>query len=138
VFYPFHPLSGRTLAVVTTGTAAVTVVGPDERHLKIPTWMTRPQAAGFEVSAQAAIEPDALFALRALLKSEESEAHATLCESETTPATGGEDETVGACAGREALEDEERADGRIDEAAAGARDGGDGLRSRSRKEEGRR
>jgi hypothetical protein len=44
VFYPFHPLSGRTLAVVTTGTAAVTVVAPDERHLKIPTWMTRPQA----------------------------------------------------------------------------------------------
>ena len=138
VYYPFHPLCGRTLAVVNRGKEAVTVVAPGERHLKIPTWMTRPEAAGHEVSAQAAIDLGALFALSDLLPAKEPGRHATLSEPETTPVTGGEDEAIGACALPEALEDQGRADGLRHRRTARSVDGGNDRGGCTRNKEARR
>ena len=138
VFYRFHPLYGRTLPVVDQGKEAVTVVAPGERHLKIPTWMTRPEAAGHEVSEQAAIAVRALFALSESLPAKGPEPHATLSEPETTPAAGGEDEAVGARALPETLEDQGRADGLRHARAARSVDGGDDRGGCTRNKEARR
>lgn len=137
VFYPFHPLCGSTLAVVNRGKEAVTVATVDERRLKIPLWMTRPDAVGYTVSEEATIDLPSLLMLSHTLKPSQPLDHGTLCEPETTPAAGGEDEAVGACALYKELESERDAAGHGDAGEARSVDGGDDCGGRAREQEGR-
>lgn len=138
MFYPFHPLCGSTLAVVSRGKETVTVVAGDERRLKIPVWMTRSDAAGYSIADEPTVDLRALFGLSPLMHPKQTERHATLSESQTTATAGGEDETVGAGALHEAIERQEATAGRLDERAAHSLNGGDDSRSRSLEQEGRR
>ena len=66
VRYPFHPLYGQTLEVTTGARHADgshTVVAPDGSQLKVPVWMTVPEAETHVVSAEAVIGSCALLHL---------------------------------------------------------------------------
>jgi len=66
VRYPFHPLYGQTLAVTSMARradGALTVAAPDGSHLKLPVWMTVPEAEGHSVSREVAISSRALLNL---------------------------------------------------------------------------
>jgi len=95
VFYPFHPLRGRTLAVLSKARNAVTVLDPNERGLKIAVWMTNPHASGYVVEENAKIDVAALLSLSRLLIDTGVSSHATLLLPEGTPVAGGDDETIG-------------------------------------------
>jgi len=136
VFYPFHPLCGRTVAVVSRGKETVTVVAADERRLKIPIWMTRPDAVGYTISEQAAIDLRALLALSSVMRVGQLADHATLSEPAITPATGGEDETVGTGARCEATESQRDTDGHGDAGEAHSIDGDDDYGSCALEQEG--
>jgi len=72
VFYPFHPLHGLELEVVCkpkSGVGAITVIDPQGKRLKIPSWMVSPQASGYQLSERAEISIRALSALTNLLES---------------------------------------------------------------------
>ena len=138
VFYPFHPLSGRTLAAVSRGKETVTVVAEDERHLKIPIWMTRPDSGGYVIADEPTIDLRALLALSPLMYPEQTEEHATLSESQTTATAGGENETVGIGALHRALESPGHPHGPDDERAAHSFDGGDDRGGSARSKEARR
>lgn len=125
VFCPFHPLCGCTLPTVTRGKETVTVVAADERRLRIPIWMTRPDAAENAISEKAAIDLRALLSLSRLIHPGQPESHATLSEPGTTPEAGGEDETVGACAVYKKLASKRDTDGPGDTGEVGSVDGGD-------------
>jgi hypothetical protein len=123
VFYPFHPLCGRTLPAVCRGKETVTVIAADERRLKIPIWMTRPDAGGYVITDKPTIDLRALLSLSRLLHSGQPEPHGTLSEPGTTPAAGGEDETVGACAVGKELASKRDTDGPGDAGEVGSVDG---------------
>jgi len=125
VFYPFHPLCGRTLAAVCRGKKTVTVIATDERRLKIPIWMTRSDAGGYVISDKPSIDLRALLSLSRLLRTWQLEPHVTLSEPETTPAAGGEDETIGACAVYKELASKRDTDGPGDAGEVGSVDGDD-------------
>ena len=60
VFYPFHPLHGRELEVdcrPKKGAGSLTIVDPDGVRMKIPSWMTMPQAENYRLTDHAAICP---------------------------------------------------------------------------------
>ena len=135
-FYPFHPLRGRTLPAVCGGKETVTVVTADERRLKIPIWMTRPDAGGYVITDKPTIDLRALLSLSGLLHPGKPVPHATLSEPETTPAAGGEDETVGACAVGKELASERDTDGPGDAGEVGSGDGGDDRGGGASKQEG--
>ena len=66
VRYPFHPLYGQALAVASKARradGAETVVAPDGSRLKIPVWMTTPEAEGHGVCDEVAISSRALLKL---------------------------------------------------------------------------
>ena len=70
VYYPFHPLHGLTLAVAEAPwrrAGLVAVLAPSGYRVKIPVWMTSPQAAGFAVSMTPAICVRGLLRLADLL-----------------------------------------------------------------------
>jgi hypothetical protein len=136
VFYPFHPLCGRTLPAVCRGKETVTAIAADERRLKIPIWMTRPDAGGYVISDKPSIELRALLWLSRLLHSGRPEPHATLSEPGTSPAAGGEDETVGACAIYKELASKRDTDGPGDAGEAGSVDGDDDRGGSASRQEG--
>lgn len=138
VFYRFHPLCGRTFAVVSCGKETVTIAAADERRLKIPIWMTRSDAGGYVIADEPTIDLRALLALSPLTYPEQTEEHATLSESQTTATAGGENETVGAGTLHRALESQGYPHGPNDERAAHSFDGGDDRRGRTRNKEARR
>lgn len=102
VFYPFHPLYGQELETVhERGDGAVMVIHPDGYHLKIPVWMTSPEAANLSLTGKAVIRPRALLTLtrliEALKKSTEADAagaHGTLSPSDQAKG-GNHGETTG-------------------------------------------
>ena len=136
VCYPFHPLCGRTLPAVCRGKETVTVVTADEKRLKIPIWMTRSDAGGYVVTDKPTIDLRALLSLSRLLHPGQPVPHATLSEPETTPAAGGEDETVGACAVHKELASKRDTDGPGDAGETRSLDGGDNRGGSASKQEG--
>ena len=86
VHYPFHPLYGQTLAVASKARradGAETVVAQDGSQLKIPTWMTTPEAEGHAVSHEVAIGPQALLKLLEVVSALTAEGLAPLSSSAT-------------------------------------------------------
>ena len=70
VFYPFHPLHGRTLDVACAprdGDGAVTVIDVTGLRLKIPSWMLSPTAAEHRLSERAEVGSRALLCLARLV-----------------------------------------------------------------------
>jgi len=70
VYYTFHPLVNRSLAVLTWPrhpANAATVQHPDGNAVKIPLWMLQPEATHLHLSEQAALSASALNALVDLL-----------------------------------------------------------------------
>lgn len=70
VYYPFHPLVNRSLAVLTWPrhpANAVTVQHPDGKAMKIPLWMLQPEATRLHLSEQVVLSASALSALVDLL-----------------------------------------------------------------------
>ena len=71
VFYPFHPLHGKTLRVICRPKArdgAVTVVEPSGSRLKIPVWMLSSDCADVEIEDKPHLGKDALVSLASLLR----------------------------------------------------------------------
>jgi hypothetical protein len=70
VLYPFHPLHGTSLQLIRRPKredGAVTVLDPDGRRLKIPTWMLSAEAADARIAQQAYLSKHALQSLADLL-----------------------------------------------------------------------
>ncbi len=71
VQYPFHPFYGKELVVIR-GTrsidGAITISDPQGKHLKIPVWMTTPDAKHYYISKESIINVSALISLSGLLK----------------------------------------------------------------------
>jgi hypothetical protein len=70
VYYPFHPLQGRELRVTSrphNPELPVTVVDETGFGLRIPAWMVAPEAADYQLAAQATLATRTLRALAALL-----------------------------------------------------------------------
>ena len=70
VYYPFHPLHGRELRVTSRPRhpeLPVTVVDEAGFGLRIPAWMVAPEAAHYQLAAQATLDAQTLRALAALL-----------------------------------------------------------------------
>jgi hypothetical protein len=70
VFYPFHPLHGKTLRVICrpkAGDGAVTVLEPSGSRLKIPVWMLSSDCAAVEIGNKPHLGKDALLSLESLL-----------------------------------------------------------------------
>ena len=70
VFYPFHPLHGRTLRVICrpkTGDGAVTVMESNGSRLKIPVWMLSPDCADVGIEGKPHLGKEALLNLASLL-----------------------------------------------------------------------
>ena len=70
VLYPFHPLHGTSLQLIRRpkrGDGAVTVLDPNSRRLKIPTWMLSAEAADVRIAEQAYLSKQALQSLADLL-----------------------------------------------------------------------
>ena len=69
VLYPFHPLHGTSLQLIRAkrGDGAVTVLDPNGRRLKIPTWMLSAEAADVRIAEQAYLSKHALQSLADLL-----------------------------------------------------------------------
>ena len=70
VLYPFHPLHGATLQLIRRPMredGAVTVLDPNGRRLKIPTWMLSAEAADARIAQQAYLSKPALQRLAELL-----------------------------------------------------------------------
>jgi len=85
VHYPFHPLTGRTLEVVSGARhadGAVTVRGVDSHDLKIPLWMLGPEAATIGLAIVATLDAPALRVLVAF-------AHGHACRARVVDAQGG-------------------------------------------------
>lgn len=71
VEYRFHPLFGRELTVLRSPRGvdgAFEVVGLDGVALKVPRWMTLPEARCMQLSSEATVSVDALLALAFLLE----------------------------------------------------------------------
>ena len=69
VYYPFHPLQGCILQVLSKAEKTVTVLDPNEQGLKVPVWMTAPEAARYTVGENPEIDVFALLSLSKLVKS---------------------------------------------------------------------
>ena len=67
VRYPFHPLAGRELEVLTDQKDSVTVRGLDGFDLKVPKWALSPWANPAELSASPRVVVHALLAVAALV-----------------------------------------------------------------------
>ena len=70
VLYPFHPLHGTSLQLIRRpkrGDGAVTVLDPNSRRLKIPTWMLSAEAADVRIAERAYLSKQALQSLADLL-----------------------------------------------------------------------
>ena len=70
VVYPFHPLHGTSLQLIRRPKredGAVTVLDPNGRRLKIPTWMLSAEAADVRIAQQAYLSKHALQSLVDLL-----------------------------------------------------------------------
>jgi len=70
VLYPFHPLHGTSLQLIRRPKredGAVTVLDPNGRRLKIPTWMLSAEAADVRIAQQAFLSKHALQSLVDLL-----------------------------------------------------------------------
>jgi hypothetical protein len=70
VLYPFHPLHGTTLQLIRRPEredGAATVLDPNGRRLKIPTWMLSAEAAAVRIAEQAYLDKHALQSLADLL-----------------------------------------------------------------------
>ena len=70
VYYPFHPLQGCTLQVLNKAEKTVTVLDPNEQGLKIPVWMTDPEASQHFVDAKPEIDVFALLSLSELIRAQ--------------------------------------------------------------------
>ena len=71
VYYRFHPLSGGEFEVFTASRSSdrvVTIKDPLGRRLKIPSWMTKPDAAHMALRSEATVAPQALSSLAELLQ----------------------------------------------------------------------
>jgi len=71
VEYRFHPLFDRELTVLRAPRAvegAFELVGPDGVTLKVPRWMTLPEARCMQLSSEATVSTCALVALASLLE----------------------------------------------------------------------
>jgi hypothetical protein len=89
VFYPFHPLHGRQLEVVSQprhGNGSFTVIDPSGSSLKVPAWMVCPSAAQHHLSPRALIGADNLLALAQLLEPVITPIRSNPPESGTQPA----------------------------------------------------
>jgi hypothetical protein len=72
VYYPFHPLHGRELRVMSRPRnpgLPVTVVDEAGSVLRIPAWMLAPEAVHYQLAEQATLDAQTLRALAALLLS---------------------------------------------------------------------
>ena len=69
VYYPFHSLSGCTLQVINKAEKKVTVLDSNEQGLKVPVWMTAPEAALYTVEENPQIDVFAILCLAELVKS---------------------------------------------------------------------
>jgi hypothetical protein len=70
VYYPFHPLQGHELRVTSrphNPELPVTVEDETGFGLRIPAWMVAPEAAYYQLAAQATLDTRTLRALAALL-----------------------------------------------------------------------
>jgi len=70
VLYPFHPLHGTSLQLIRRPkheAGAVTVLDPNGRRLKIPTWMLSAEAADARIVEQAYLSKHALQSLADLM-----------------------------------------------------------------------
>ena len=68
VYYPFHPLQGRTLQVLNKAEKTVTVLDAIEQGLKVPVWMTDPQASRHIIDEKPEIDVFALLSLSELMQ----------------------------------------------------------------------
>jgi len=70
VYYPFHPLAGTELEVVSAPRRAalpITVRGPDGLDIQIPRWMIEPAAGSIVIASTATLAIGVLRAVAALL-----------------------------------------------------------------------
>src|SRR6201987_6221150 len=73
VFYPFHPLHGVTLRILSRpkrGDGAVCVMDAAGRRLKIPIWMLFPECAEITISQRPRLGKQALLSLASLIASQ--------------------------------------------------------------------
>ena len=71
VYYPFHPLYGKTICVVRksrTKDGFVTVKDPQGKDIKIPVWMISQEAQYYTLSSEATIRFSSLSMLSNFLK----------------------------------------------------------------------
>ena len=73
VAYPFHPLHGATLQILRRpkrGDAAVCVIDPTGRRLKIPAWMLSRDSAEIQIGERPQLSKGALLSLAPLIASQ--------------------------------------------------------------------
>jgi hypothetical protein len=73
VFYPFHPLHGATLQILRRpkgGDAAVCVIDPTGRRLKIPAWMLSRDSAEIQIAERPQLSKGVLLSLAPLIASQ--------------------------------------------------------------------
>src|ERR1700691_1902989 len=73
VAYPFHPLHGATLQILRRpkrGDAAVCVIDPTGRRLKIPAWMLSRDSAEIQIAERPQLSKGALLSLAPLIASQ--------------------------------------------------------------------
>lgn len=102
VAYPFHPLHGQLLEVVSTPRhreGAVTVRDPEGKRLKVPSWMLDEDASRVQLANQVVISVAALQALDELIRLHQEDDCSTasllprrLCDEQEPPANGEDDE----------------------------------------------
>jgi len=72
VYYPFHPFCGCELEAVFKPKrfdGAMTIIAPDGKSLKIPSWMVLPQSSQFKILENAEISTRALLSLSNFIES---------------------------------------------------------------------
>lgn len=67
VYYPFHPLHGCTLQVLSKAEKTITVLDPNKQGFKVPVWMTTPEASKHIIDTEPEIDVFALLCLSAML-----------------------------------------------------------------------
>jgi len=71
IWYPFHPFHGRELIVERVSDKErgfVDCIDSEGRKLRVPLWMTMPDAAEHRVANSVAIEPGSLLKLVRLVR----------------------------------------------------------------------
>ena len=95
VFYPFHPLHGVTLQILRRpkrGDAAVCVIDPTGRRLKIPAWMLSQDSAEIQIAERPQLSKGALLSLAPLIASlldSEDHVHDNLLQTAVDGCKGG-------------------------------------------------